>query len=276
MVAHRSLVRCAPIRTGRRRRTAVVFAAVALVGLVGWASPGTAGAVDSGKGGSGVLPASAKPFGYSLADMTSLLAVFTTSGNNPAYFPDTPFQILYTSPQTDPPLTEARFVMKDLVTPCDSPAPPCGLFFTQPQGVPYSNSFIVERGMKFFVPVDNANDLPPVVGNFPTNNDQARRYIFDPKQVGGRDFTITIDGVCTTLGPAYVAGPAPALAPPPEFGDFQMVTIGAFLAPMSPGHHKVRITGGYYGPAINEAYEPVGFPLGFIALDFTYSVTVTK
>ncbi len=56
-----------------------------------------------------------------------------------------------------------------------------------------------------------------------------------------------------------------------------MVTIGAFLGPMAPGHHTVRITGGYYGPAINEAYAPppANFPLGFIALDFTYSVTVT-
>jgi hypothetical protein len=220
-----------------------------------------------------VLPASATPFGYSRADMTRLLALFTTSGNNPAYYPDTPFQILHTSPQTDPPLTEARYVRKDLVTPCDSPAPPCGLFFTQPRGVAYSNSFTVRRGKMFFVPVDNADDSPPVVGDFPKNNRQARKYLFDPKGVGGRDFAVTIDGVCTTLGPPYVAGPVKT---PPllDGGGTHMVTIGAFLAAMAPGHHTVRITGGYYGPAINQAYEPVGFPLGFIALDFTYSVTV--
>ena len=50
------------------------------------------------EGGSGVLPASAKPFGYSLADMTRLLAVFTTSGNVEAFHPDTPFQILFVDP----------------------------------------------------------------------------------------------------------------------------------------------------------------------------------
>jgi len=48
-----------------------------------------------------------------------------------------------------------------------------------------------------------------------------------------------------------------------------MVTIGAFLSAMSPGHHTVRITGGYFGKAVAE------LGIGFIALDFTYSVTVT-
>ena len=239
------------------------MAAIAVVGLVGWASPGPAGAGESGKAASGVLPASATPFGYSLADMTRLLALFTTSGNDPAYYPDTPFQILYVNPA----LTEVRFVKKDLRTPCAGPEAPCGLFLTQPG--PYSNSFTVPKGQKFFVPVDNADDSPPVVGNFPKNNQQARKYIFDPAQVGGRNFTVTIDGVCTTLGPNYVAGPVKT---PPllDGGGTHMVTIGAFLAAMSPGHHTVRITGGYFGKGIRDTY---GF--GFIALDFTYSVKVT-
>jgi hypothetical protein len=213
------------------------------------------------------MPASAQPLGYSLTDMTRLLAVFTTSGNT-TDVPDTPFQILY----ADPEVTDVRMVRTDLVTTCDSPAPPCGLFFTQPADE-FANSFTVPAGTRFFVPVDNANDLPPVVGTFPTNNREARAYLFDPEGVGGKDFAVIIDGVSTPLGPAYVAGPV--AAPPSPFGDFQMVTIGAFLTPMTPGQHTVRITGGYYGPGINEAYEPVGFPLGFIAEDFTYQVTVT-
>jgi hypothetical protein len=273
MVAHRSLVRRAPIRTGRRRWTAVVFAAVALVGLVGWASPGTAGAVDTGRSGSGVLPASATPHGYSLTDMTSLLALFTTSGNNPEFYPDTPFQILYVAPGR----FDVRYVEKDLKTDCAVPAPTCGLFVTQPDG--FANSFTVGRGQKFFVPLNNANDSPPVVGNFPRNNRQAKKYIFDPAQVGGRDFNVTIDGLCTTLGPAYVAGPV-TTPPLPDGGGTHMITIGAFLGAMAPGHHTVRITSGYFGDAIEETYggenPPLGVPVGFIASDFTYSVTVSK
>ena len=44
---------------------------------------------------SAVLPPAAKPFGWSLERMTGALAVFTASGNNPAFYPDTPFQVLY-------------------------------------------------------------------------------------------------------------------------------------------------------------------------------------
>src|SRR5687767_6813452 len=42
-----------------------------------------------------VLPPTAKPLGWSLERMTGALAVFTASGNNPVYYPDTPFQVLY-------------------------------------------------------------------------------------------------------------------------------------------------------------------------------------
>ena len=49
-----------------------------------------------------------------------------------------------------------------------------------------------------------------------------------------------------------------------------MITIGAFIGPMSPGTHTVRITGGYFGDILQE----VG--LAFIRLDFTYEVVVTR
>ena len=233
-------------------------------------SPQSALAAQRGHASSGVLPASAKPFGYSLADMTRLLALFTTSGNQPQYYPDTPFQILYVNgPQTD-----FSFRKPDLTTICEPPGPSCGLFFTEKSGFKESNSFTVRRGKKFFVPVDNADDSPPIVGTFPVTPKQAKRYIFDPAQVGGRGFSITIDSACTSLGPNYVAGPVktPELLDVPEgvTGGTHMITIGAFLDAMSPGHHTVRIQGGYFGKAIQDTY---GF--GFIALDFTYSVTVT-
>lgn len=49
---------------------------------------------------SSVLPPSAHPHGWSLDRMTAALAQFSTSGNNPAYAPATPFQILATAPGT--------------------------------------------------------------------------------------------------------------------------------------------------------------------------------
>ena len=251
MVARRSLVRRAP--------AAVAVLAVALIGVVG-SGPASAGGGASG----GVMPASAQPLGYSRADMTGLLALFTTSGNQPAYYPDTPFQILYVDPALSEPF---RVVASDLTAPCTSPAPPCGLFATQ--SGPFSNSLTVPAGTRFFVPVDNADDSPPIVGTFPTTNDGAKRYIFDPLQAGGKDFAVIIDGVSTPLGPAYVAGP---VTTPPllDGGGTHMITIGAFLNPMTPGQHTVRITGGYYGQGIRDTYG-----VGFIALDFTYRVTVT-
>src|SRR5262249_11069407 len=49
---------------------------------------------DDGSGGQ-VLAATDTPYGYSLQDMAAELAYFSTSGNDPKYYPDTPFQILY-------------------------------------------------------------------------------------------------------------------------------------------------------------------------------------
>jgi hypothetical protein len=231
-----------------------------------WAAP----PASAGSSGSGVLPPSATPLGYSRADMTRLLAQFTASGNDPKFFPTTPFQILYTNPSQ----TQASLVTRDFKTPCDPKKQTCGLFVTEAPGYKVSNSFTVHAGKLFFVPVDNADDSPPVVGTFPKNNAQAKQYIFDPKQAGGRGFSVTIDGNCTRLGPAYVAGPVKT-PPLPDGGGTHMITIGAFLDHMAPGHHTVRIQGGYFGKEIAETYVPL-FGVSFIALDFTYAVNVTK
>jgi hypothetical protein len=51
-------------------------------------------------------------------------------------------------------------------------------------------------------------------------------------------------------------------------GGTHMITIGAFLSPMTPGTHIVEIKGGYFGGAI----PPLG--IGFISFDFTYRVQV--
>jgi hypothetical protein len=95
----------------------------------------------------------------------------------------------------------------------------------------------------------------------------------DADQHGGQGFTIRIDSKTTSLGPAYVAGPVttpPLLdVPPGKPGETHMITLGAFLHPMTPGTHVVEIEGGYFGDAILQTYG-----IRFIALDFTYQVRV--
>src|SRR4029077_19730698 len=94
---------------------------------------GSAG--QAAAGGGKVLPVTARPLGYSLADMAEELAFFDTSGNNLAFYPDTPFQILYAD-------------------------------FSNPTG---ANTFTVKKDTMFFVPPFSIDDSPPVIGNFPRN-----------------------------------------------------------------------------------------------------------
>src|SRR5262245_59380576 len=90
-------------------------------------------------GGGNVLSATATPAGYSLEDMAAAMAYFSTSGNNPDYYPDTPFQILYVSE---------------------------------------TNTFTVRPGTRFFVPVAYADDSFPVIGDFPATEDGIPDYVF--------------------------------------------------------------------------------------------------
>src|SRR5215216_4294848 len=54
----------------------------------------TLGASPSHAGPGKVLPPKAHPHGYSLDDMASAVANFSINGNDPAFYPDTPFQII--------------------------------------------------------------------------------------------------------------------------------------------------------------------------------------
>jgi hypothetical protein len=117
--------------------------------------------------GGQVLPATAKPAGYTLEDMAEELAYFSTSGNDLTYYPDTPFQVLYLSP---------------------------------------TNTFTVTTGTRFFVPVAYVDDSPPILGDFPDDADDIEEYVFSPAQLGAHDLQIVVDGKATTLGPDYAAG----------------------------------------------------------------------
>jgi hypothetical protein len=57
-----------------------------------------------------VLPATAKPSGYSLEDMAEELAYFSTSGNDLSEYPDTPFQILYVNRNTGTDIVPVAYI----------------------------------------------------------------------------------------------------------------------------------------------------------------------
>lgn len=193
-----------------------------------------------------VLPAGAAAHGWDLNRITKAAAAFDTSGNNPSEYPITPFQLLYYAPST---LT---------VTQMNN-----GVVFSG------TNSFRVAPKTPFFVPVFSVDDSPPVIGTFPTTQSQAIRYLFDPSQLGGEGFEITVDGQSTPLAGPYLAGPMNT-APLPDGGGTHIITLGAFLRPLAPGTHTVSISGGVFG-----AFLPPYLGIAFDKESFTYSVEVT-
>ena len=195
---------------------------------------------------SAVLPPAAKPLGWSLERMTGALAVFTASGNNPAFYPDTPFQVLY--------VRDGAFQVQ--------PLPPDGLRFTG------SSTFTVRPGTKFFVPMANANDSPPFPVPFPDTHEEAIPYFFGDAQYGARGWQISVDGKRKPIGSGYLAGPV-TTPPLPDGGGTHMITLGAFLHPLRPGTHTVTVNGGFFGDALRDTY---GF--GFFVYEFTYTVIV--
>jgi hypothetical protein len=193
-----------------------------------------------------VLPPAAKPFGWSLERMTRALAVFTASGNNPAFYPDTPFQVLY--------VRDGAFQFEEL--------PPDGLRITG------SSTFTVRPGTKFFVPMANANDSPPFPEPFPDTHEEAIPYFFGDAQYGARGWQISVDGKRKPIGSGYLAGPV-TTPPLPDGGGTHMITLGAFLHPLRPGTHTVTVNGGFFGDALRDTYG-----VGFFVYEFTYTVIV--
>ncbi len=154
-------------------------------------------------GGGNIMPPSAKPDGYSLADMSEALAYFTSSGNNSAYYPDTPFQILYIDYATG------------------------------------SLNFTVDPGTKFFVPVFGIDDSPPIWGDFPSGPAGVRNYLLSDEEVGVKDAEIVVDGKATSLSADYAAyANTPGLL---DGGGNHFIQVGAFLTPLTKGTHTVTI-----------------------------------
>jgi hypothetical protein len=195
--------------------------------------------------GGTVLPATARPHGWSLDRMTGALAMFNTSGNNPSYYPNTPFQVLYVDPST------AQSV------PVDGGLSTSG-----------SNTFRVPPGTPYFVPLFFVDDSPPVLGTWPATHAEAIGYFFDASQYGAQGFEITVDGQTTPIGSAYLAGPVQT-APLLDGGGTHILTLGAFLHPLTPGRHTVSIAGGVFGDQLLSTYG-----IAFLTEADTYTVTV--
>jgi hypothetical protein len=162
-------------------------------------------------GGGNVLPATARPKGYSLADMAEATAVFNTGPRTTE--PDTPFQVLF--------LTSGN-----------------------------TNTFVVRPGTLFYVPIAYVDDSPPILGDFPdvTDPEAVADYIFDQDQIGAVFLDIEVDGQVTSIGPNYVVG---VETPPlPDGGGTHYITPAVFLTPLSKGAHTVTIRGLFTGAAL--------------------------
>jgi hypothetical protein len=204
-------------------------------------------------GGGNVMPASAKPHGYSLDDMTLKMALFQTSGNNLTYYPQTPFQILYMA---------GGATRSDLS--CPVPNGGTGDLWTG------TNSFVVRSGTPFFVPLWGVDDSPPVLPPFPYHASMAGHYFFDSSLVGGRDFEVIVDGQSTKLGESYVGWAiTPSDQPLLDGGGHGIVILGVFLTPMSVGTHTVTIRGQLAGAGLLPY-----FGLHCMAEDYSYLVKV--
>ncbi len=189
--------------------------------------------------GSHVRPPAAKPHGVSLTEMAAAVAPFTLNDNDPAHYPHTPFQVLYISG-----VDEWQEVDGGLVATAN-------------------DSFTVAPGTTLYVPLFNLTDVPPALGVFPSTPAEAAAYFFDPAQYGG-DFEIVVDGVATPIGAEYLVGPITD-----EGSGIQILTLGAFVGPLSVGTHTVTVNGGIYGEGVEEVHG-----VSFIEEHLIYTVTV--
>jgi hypothetical protein len=195
-------------------------------------------------GGGNVLPATAKPRGYSLSDMAKATAFFNTTmfTRTPATAPDTPFQILY---------------------------------------VPQDNNltFEVRPGTMFYVPILTLDDTPLVAGDFPNVNDRPAvlYYVYSQNEIGNACIKIVVDGTVHSLGSDYVVGVGPVklndAGTPLGSGNAGLrignyIVFAAFLTPLNKGTHTVEIQGNSNGAALIPFFPPNG------VWQFTISYTV--
>jgi hypothetical protein len=153
--------------------------------------------------------------------MVSLLALFQTSGNNLNYYPFDQFP---------------------------DPTRPLQVLYLPNQ---LNSNFTVYAGTMFYVPLVFVDDSPPILGDFPVNAKGAEHYFTSPDQLGGRDWSITVDDDTTAIGAEYFAGPAVQTNPPLlDGGGTHIYILGAFLTPLELGTHTINIRGELHGAAL--------------------------
>ena len=209
-----------PLRQRIRTTAALTLLATGLA-LLG------SGASTQALGGQ-VLPPTASPLGWTLDDMAAAIANFSASGNDPAYYPDTPFQIIYRHP---------------------------------------GNSFTVKPGTFFYVKLFYIDDSPPIIGDWPADENAAANYVFGRTELGAHDLQIEVDGKVFSLDvPGYIGGPV--LTPESPSGSEHLIQTGAFVTPLSKGTHSVIIRGTLDGDAM---IDILGQPW---TVEIHYTVTV--
>ena len=220
----------------RRRRFVSLIVGLCLVtisGLVG-ATPASA-AIQDGR----VLPASALVHGWTLDRAVQATFAWNT-GDRTAPPPKTPFQIL--------------FVQGDGHT----------SYPGNGQVVRNSRAFQVPAGTAFFLPVAYNNDVPPVVGTFPTTHSRALGYWYDQAQLGTRFASISIDGRSTPLSHDYLVGP---LRQPGS--NIHLVEEAALISALPKGHHVVTVSFTWAGALIKGAFGTT-----FYTFEGTFPITV--
>lgn len=189
-----------------------------IIAILGWQSvtarggPPTAHGVENkGTAAAGVLPASAKPLGYSLEDMARATALYNT-GPRTGTPPNTPFRILVTTGGPDP-------------------------------------TFTVDQGTYLYVPLFYSDNSTPILGNWPAdieNRTQLTHYWTSPDEIGLRFIKVLVDGKVATLNPDYIVGVRSVST---YTGGTEYSVAAVFLHPLPPGEHSVQIMGFYSGEA---------------------------
>lgn len=154
-------------------------------------------------GGGNVLPPTAQPYGYSLAEAAAATAYFNVGPRTPDTLPaGFPFQILYTLPNEN------------------------------------TATFHVRTGTMLYMPLvySDANDA--LLWSFPDVTDAraVSSYYFDPQQLGAEFMEVTVDGQTTSIGPKYAVG---ALTPGLPTGVDAYTVVAVVLGPLTKGTHTV-------------------------------------
>ena len=192
-----------PLATVSRMSRTIALTLTACLGL-------GASTLSLSAGSSQVLPPTATPYGWSIDDMAAAVANFSISGNNLAYYPNTPFQIIYRHP---------------------------------------GNAFTLKPGTFLFVKVIFIDDSAPVIGDWPVDKSGAGNYFFSRTALGAHDLQIEIDGRVFRLDdPGYIGGPVPT--PDSPDGSEHFIQTGAFVTPLAPGTHTLTIRGVLDGDAM--------------------------